>query len=117
MTTSEEPGPELDRRVSEAMGKGPVMVLDCYPEHLCFAPYSTDPARIAEMVEWLRAIGDYSDINIDLTAQSGVMARMGFWPDGDVEREWVDAAVDKADSIQHALALLVVAVGEVGSDT
>lgn len=107
---SSEPGPELDRRVSEAMGKRPKPK---FSGDLAYPKFSTDPARIAEMVEWLRAIGDYSDINIDLTAQSGVMARMGFWPDGDVEREWVDAAVDKADSIEHALALLVVAVGEV----
>lgn len=93
---SSEPGPELDRRVGEAMGKGPVMVLDCYPEHLCFAPYSTDPARIAEMSAWLLHTG-YPVI----------------YPLGEVVRAYLQGHPESSEgqTIQHALALLVVAVG------
>ena len=93
MTTS-EPGPELDRRVSEAMGKGPVMVLDSYPEKVCYAPYSTDPARIAEMVEWLNGSADlavYVSGDVDVYLQGTKHSATGC-------------------TIPHALALLVVAV-------
>ena len=110
---SSEPGPELDRRVALLLGwRREDTVYRGRSEEAWRQPgvefverpaFSTDPARIAEMVEWL--------------AKRFEGVSLG-WSTSD--SEWAAAAsgtkVWTGQTIQHALALLLVAVGEVGSD-
>ena len=108
-----DPGPELDRAVAAALGLCPPRCPFCDERHwgrlgLCNAmpegprcAYSTNPARIEEMLSWLRS---------DRPRRVEVRVEIA----GHVAAETYAGRVCyvEGDTIQHALALLVVAVAE-----
>jgi len=122
MTTS-EPGPELDRRVAEAIGYERIQV--CVDASggtawMCGAKegvgtfvdllgFSTDPARIAEMVEWLRR-ERWESIEVELDPEGRYWARTAD-NTAQGEPDWIHGPW-LGKTIEHALALLVVAVGD-----